>query len=283
MTRDPLDHESATQAAKAHLLRRLHHGGEILLLPNAWDAASARLLESLGFPAIATSSAGIANAAGCADGTMPPADMLAAVARIARAVAVPVSADVEDGYVPTSEIDRFVEPLIATGAVGLNLEDIRRDADALVPVDEQAARIRAIRSAAHRLGVPLVINARTDVYLRAIGEPADRERHAIDRLNAYREAGADSLFVPGVTDPALIRRLVSSVRGPLNVLGVGESPDLATLTSLGVARVSLGSGPMRLALSSLRDLCGELRTTGSFTHLAAAMTYDEVNRLVRGG
>lgn len=272
-------HDDQTPAAKAHLLRRLHHRGDLLLLPNAWDAASARLLEANGYPAIATSSAGVAAAQGYADGDIPAGEMLAAVARIARAVAIPVSADLEDAYGATGDLDRSVADVVAAGVAGLNIEDIRRGAAGLVAVEEQCARIRAIKSAAHRLGVPLVINARTDVFLKAIGEPAGREGAAAARLNAYRDAGADCLFAPGVKDADLIRRLVSAVHGPLNVLAVYGTPDLATLRSLGVARVSLGSGPMRLALTAFRDLLADLQH-GSFDRLGGAMTYDETNALM---
>ena len=270
-----------TSADKAQRLRALHQPPPILVLPNVWDAASARLVEAAGFPALATTSAGVAAARGYPDGGIPPAEMLAAVRSITACVRVPVTADLEDAYAGSEkDLGRFVDDIVASGAVGLNIEDIRRGAAELTPIDAQAARIRALRSAATRAGVGLVINARTDIFLLGIGEPSTRESATIERLNAYRDAGADCLFVPGVTDAAVIGRLVSGVRGPLNVLAGPTSPSIKELEALGVARVSLGSGPSRVALGALRDLLGDLERTGRFDRLASAISYDAVNKLM---
>jgi 2-methylisocitrate lyase-like PEP mutase family enzyme len=270
-----------SQTEKAQTLRRLHQGPALLVLPNAWDAASARLLEQSGFPAIATSSAGVAAVHGYADGEIPPPEMMAAVARIASVVSIPVTADLEDGYVATGELEGFVRDAIATGAVGLNLEDYRRDGTDLVPLDDQLARIRAIRMSSDRLGVPIVINARTDVFLRQVGSPEARESVAVERGNAFLDAGADCVFVPGVASAAAIGRLVRAIRGPINVLGVFGSPPLDELQRLGVRRVSLGSGPSRVALAAFRDLLAQLQTGSPFDGLRTAITYDDVNALMQ--
>lgn len=272
-----------TLAEKAERLRSLHQAPPILVLPNVWDAVSARLVEAAGFPALATTSAGVAASRGYPDGEIPADQMLAAVRTITACVSVPVTADLEDAYVAIGgDLTPFVNEVIQSGIVGLNIEDVRRGEADLLPLDVQTARIRALRSAAARAGVGLVINARTDIFLRGLGEPSSREQATIARLNAYRDAGADSLFVPGVTDADMIRRLVAGVHGPLNVLAAPASPPLAALESLGVARVSLGSGPSRVALAALRDLLADVKERGRFERLATAISYDDVNRLMSG-
>src|SRR5262249_18716817 len=224
---------------KAEILRRLHAGPRILVLPNAWDVSSARIFESVGFPALAPTSAGIAFALGFADGQFVSAsEMLAVVERICRAVGIPVTADVEAGYDDPVATARAVW---AAGAVGMNLEDLV--GDKLIGVAEQVGIIRAIRAATPEM----VINARTDIFLNAIGDESTRFDRAVERLNAYREAGADCLFAPGVRDPETIARLVKAVSGPLNILSAG-APPVADLQALGVRRLSVGSGPMRATL-----------------------------------
>jgi len=185
------------QSEKAELLRRLHHGPEILVLPNAWDCASARIFYQAGFPAIASTSAGLANSLGYPDGQrIPREDMLAAVKRIAACVNVPVTADLEAGY---EDIAKTTAGLVDSGAVGLNLEDLDyRGTGGLLEIGEQVQKIEAVRRIGDELGVKLVINARTDVYLAQIGEPESRFGRAGDRLRAYIEAGADCVFLPGL-------------------------------------------------------------------------------------
>src|SRR5437899_3449980 len=187
-----------TQHQRAAALRRLHQGPGILVLPNAWDVASARLIETAGFPAVATTSAGVAFALGYPDGErISRGEMAEAVRRIAARVRVPVTADMEAGYGRTPQsAAATARAVIAAGAVGMNLEDAPADGDGLLDVALQADRIRAACDAAASAGVPLVINARTDVFLARIGAPETRLAHAVSRLNAYRAAGADSLFAP---------------------------------------------------------------------------------------
>lgn len=273
----------ASQAAKAERLLALHHGPRILLLPNAWDAASARIFEEAGFPAIATTSAGIANALGYPDGErISRQEMIDAIAGIAGAVAVPVTADVEAGYGATAEAAaETARQVVAAGAVGLNLEDSAGNGERkLVVLSQQLEKIRAMIEGAAQLGIRLVLNARTDVYLESIGDPAQRFDTAAERLNAYRDAGAACVFAPGVTDRDVIARLVRAVAAPLNILATTGTPPLEELERIGVARVSVGSGPMRATLGYLSRLAKQLREGGDFeTMLAEAMPYAEANRL----
>ncbi len=272
-----------TQRERAAAFRRLHGGKPILVLPNVWDVASAKIVERAGFPAIATSSAGVAFALGYPDGERISRDeMAAAVARIAAHVGVPVTADMEAGYGRRpADAAATVRAVIAAGAVGMNFEDSPGEGgEPLLPEALQVERVRAAREAANATGVPFVLNARTDVFLEQVGEPAGRLAHAVRRLDAYRSAGADCLFAPGVSDPATIAMLVKEVHGPLNVLAVAASPPIRELERLGVARVSLGSGPMRAGLTVLRRLAEELRTAGTYGVLAGAIPHAELNRLL---
>ncbi len=236
------------------------------MLPNAWDVASARIFEDAGFAAIGTSSAGVAFALGYPDGEQIPRDeMLEAVERIARAVSVPVTADVEAGYGDPLATARAV---VESGAVGINLEDGH------APLHKHAAHIREIREA-----TDLVINARTDVFLLGIGEPATRFDRSVERLNAYLHAGADCAFAPGIGDVETIEKLAAAVRGPLNILASAGTPRIAELERRGVARVSVGSGPMRATLGLVRRIAGELMDKGTFDLLGDGIPYPELNAL----
>lgn len=268
-------------AQKATLLRDLHHGPEILVLPNAWDCASARIFEQAGFPAFATTSAGIAFASGYPDGQhISLGEMLASVRRIAHCVRVPVTADLEAGY---GDVPATAEGLIESGAVGLNLED--RDDNGsreLLEVSRQTERIRSVRRAADQARVPVVINARTDYYLGQIGEPRGRFQAACDRLKRYIDAGADCVFVPGIDDPDLIRRFVDALRFPLNVLVGPNTPPIPRLRELGVARVTLGGGIMRAGMGLTKRIAEELKGAGTYQSLresAADFGYAEANSL----
>lgn len=264
---------------KAALLAKLHQAPPLLVLPNAWDAASARVFEEAGFPAIATTSAGIAAAKGYPDKQRISRDEMAeSVARIVKAVKVPVTADMEAGY---GDVAGTVAAVIDAGAVGMNLEDAtHHPGKGMVPVDEQAERIREARRAAESKGVALVINARTDVFLLAPEPGVEQVFEAIARLKAYREAGADCLFAPGVTDRLRIEALVKAVRGPLNVLAGAGTPPVGELETLGVARLSVGSTAMRAVMGHLRKIAAELRKPGTYGALLAdAIPYPEMNRL----
>jgi len=269
-----------TQTEKAELLRRLHHGPDILVLPNAWDCASARIFERTGFPAIATTSAGLANSLGYPDGQrIPREEMLAAVKRIADCVHVPVTADLEAGY---EDIAKTTAGLVDSGAVGLNLEDADYAGNAgLIEIGRQVQKVAAVRRIGDELGVKLVINARTDVYLAQIGEPESRFGRTCDRARAYIEAGADCVFIPGVSDEELIGRLVQALKFPINILAVAGTPSVHRLKELGVARVSVGSGIMRATMGLTRQIAQELRTQGTYNKMVeGAIPYAEANRVL---
>jgi 2-methylisocitrate lyase-like PEP mutase family enzyme len=271
-----------TQRAKAETFLRLHDGPKPLVLPNIWDVIGARIVELQGFPAIATSSAAIAWAYGMPDGErISRGEMASVVARIAGAVTVPVTADMEAGYGPLPEdAAATARAVVAAGAVGMNLEDASDRADRLLDIDLQVDRIRAAREAATAAGVPIVINARTDVFLSSIGEPQGRLAHAVRRLNAYREAGAGCLFCPGVKDAATIGTLAREINGPLNVLAGVGAPPVPELERLGVRRVSLGAGVMRAALGVVRRVAAELRGPGTYTAISEVALSDDLNRLL---
>jgi 2-methylisocitrate lyase-like PEP mutase family enzyme len=268
---------------KAKALLALHHNGKVLLLPNVWDVASARTIEDAGFPAIATTSAGIAFSLGYPDGQkISRLEMLARVARIARAVTVPVTADVEAGYgYRPEDAAETAREVIEAGAVGMNFEDGTDDPQhPLIDLPLQLQRINAVREAAATSGVPIVLNARTDVYLAEVGPPDSRYDHALQRLRAFRDAGADCVFAPGIRDPETIARLVKDVQGPLNILAGPGSPSIGELEKLGVARVSLGSAPMRATLGLLGRLAGELKTSGTYLALEGAPAHSDVNQML---
>jgi 2-methylisocitrate lyase-like PEP mutase family enzyme len=272
------------QREKAETFRRMHNHRRILVLPNAWDAASARVFEGVGFKAVATTSAGVAYALGYPDGEIVPLDMMvAAVGRIAQCVNVPVTADMESGFArDTRGLAKTVQMIIEAGAIGMNLEDSNHTAAARELYDLPVAvdRVRAAREAASAAGVPLVINARTDVFLLGIGEKAGRYEHAVGRANAYREAGADSLFVPGVRDAETIAALVRGIKGPMNILAGPGTPPAPELERLGVARVSVGSGPTHAAMTLTRKIGEELMSKGTYEFLNGAITYPEANALM---
>jgi len=268
---------------KAIQFRQLHRGPGVLLLPNAWDVASARIFEEAGFPAIATTSAGIAFSLGYPDGQrISREEMIARVARIVRAVRVPVSADIEAGYGMTVEdAARTTRELIEAGAIGMNLEDAsdRRD-QPLLSLELAVEKIKAVRETAAQLRAPIVLNARTEVYLLPGGNPDADYAEAVRRLVAFRDAGADCVFAPGLKDAATIGRLVKDVACPLNILAAPGTPSITELEKLGVARVSVGSGFMRATLGLLRRAAEELKAAGTYSTLTEAMPYVDVNKML---
>jgi 2-methylisocitrate lyase-like PEP mutase family enzyme len=271
--------------AKADAFRGMHQGPPILILPNAWDAVTARLFVKAGARAIATTSAGMAATLGYADGQKVPRElMMEAIARIARVVDMPVTADIESGYAASpKDLHESIRAVINAGAIGFNLEDATENSSPpLFALEHQIERIRAARVAGDNANVRVVINARTDVYLAKVGEPATRFAETVRRLNAYREAGADCVFVPGVTDIATLTQLVRSVPGPLNVLAGPGMPPVADLQRIGIARLSVGSGIMRATLALARDAADELLQKGTYnTFLDRNIPYNEVNELMK--
>jgi len=276
--------DMTAQARKAEELRKLHGGPRVLVLPNAWDVASARVLEELGYPAIATTSAGVAFALGYPDGQRVSRDeMLEVVERIARAVRVPVTADMEAGYGTTlADMAETAKAIVAAGAVGLNLEDVIGETESSqVNTELQAEKIRTIRQVSASRGVSLVINARTDIYLMPIGPEAMRFERTVERLRAYRAAGADCVFAPGVKERELIEKLVKAVAAPLNILVTPGCPSIPELQKMGVARASIGSGVMRSTLGLVRRIGKELQTAGTYSALFdGAIPFAEINGLI---
>jgi 2-methylisocitrate lyase-like PEP mutase family enzyme len=267
---------------KAIAFRQLHRLG-VLVLPNAWDVASARIFEEAGFPAVATTSAGIAFSLGYPDGQqISREEMIARVGRIVRAVKVPVTADVEWGYGSTpEEVVRTTRELIEAGAVGMNLEDTTGHADQpLLKLEEAVEKVKAVKETAAQTRAPLFINARTDVYLLPGGDPEANYEEAVRRLLAYRDAGADCVFAPGLKNLETIGRLVKAVQCPLNILAVPGTPPISELARIGVSRVSIGSGFMRATLTALRSMAEELKNPGTYSALENAIPYSEVNRIL---
>ncbi len=261
-------------ADKAAALLALH-AGPGFVLPNAWDAGSARILEQIGFPVIATTSAGIAWSCGVPDGAALDRDtMLEHVARIVAAVAVPVTADLEAGYGDTpDDVGRTIARAVEIGAVGANIEDaVKRG---LFEIDEAVDRIAAARAAAP--SGTFVLNARTDTYFA--GSSGDVFAETVQRAVRYLEAGADCIFVPGVVEQDTIGRLADAIPGPLNVVaGLANTIDAPTLFSLGVKRVSLGGSLARAALSTLERAGRELHDSGTLGFLSGAIGYADLQR-----
>ncbi len=272
------------QAEKARELRAMHKPGEPLVLVNAWDAVSARIVEELGFSAVATTSAGVAFSAGFADGEhIPREKMLEGVRSIAAAVDVPVSADLESGYGSSVEAAALTaRGAVHAGAVGLNFEDASRERLPLIDRELQCRRIAAIVAAGDEMGVPLVVNARTDVFLAEAGDNDEwRLEEAIARANAFLQAGAACAFVPGVTDEKTIAALAERIEGPLNVLAGAATPPLSRLRKLGVARVSLGSATIGVALAAFRNFARGIHKDGTFERIADRISHSELNALFR--
>jgi 2-methylisocitrate lyase-like PEP mutase family enzyme len=269
------------QAAKAEAFRAMHRGPRLLLLANAWDAMSARLIAEAGFPAIATTSGGVAWALGYADGEAAPWDeIVAATGRMARAVPVPVTADIEAGFGDTPEaVGRSIGEIIGAGAVGVNLEDGMRGAVPIRTVEDAAARIRAAREAARAAGVPIVVNARTDLYIKHIGDEASRFEEAVVRARAYLAAGADCFYPIGLRDPATIGRLTKAVDAPVNINVRAGHPSVPELEALGVRRASTATAVTLVAADLIRDIARSLLESGRFDAVSPKIGHPEMQQL----
>ena len=254
-------------AALAARFRDLNLAGR-LLLPNAWDAASARIFEDAGFPAVGTTSAGIANARGLPDGERIGRDaMVREIASIVRAVDRPVTADIEAGYGHApADVAATVNAVLDVGVVGINLEDNahRADAPPLYSIAEQAARIRAARDAADERRIHLVINARTDSFLLGLDE---RIEMTIERGRAYLQAGADLVFVPGLIDPEVVRHVTGAITGPISLMAMPGAPAARVLFDAGASRISLGNCAMLATLGALRAIANEVLEAGTWTSI----------------
>jgi len=269
---------------RAHRFYEMHQQGTFVL-PNAWDAGSAAVIAATGAAAVATTSSGISWALGVADGEQLQRDeMIAMVARIVRAVDVPVSADVEAGYGSTpSDVAVTIDAVIEAGAVGANIEDrLRTGGTPLWPLEQQCDRLTAARAAAARGGGRFVLNARTDVYLASVGEPSEREDMVLQRAEQYRRAGADCLFVPGLIDLDAIGRLVMRSPLPLNILlAPGRGPNIAQLTQAGVRRISVGHTIAAAAYGVARRAAREL-LAGTDHALLDGISHPEMQQLMMG-
>ena len=256
--------------------RDLHEPGRLLLLPNAWDAGSARVIAARGAPALATTSAGLAWSRGHADGNrLPPSLLATALAEITRVVSVPVSADIEGGYSDDPRrVAETVRAVLDAGAVGINLED------GSAPPDLLCAKLEAAREAAVKAGVDLFVNARCDVYLRGLVPKENAVAETLARARRYRAAGADGLFAPFVREAAAIRALAAGIGDvPLNVLWVPGLPALAELRALGVRRLSAGSAIAQRAYALASRCAQRFLESGDFDPADAALTNPELNAL----
>jgi len=262
---------------RATTFRRLHHADTPLVLANAWDAGSARLIESCGAPAIATTSAGLAWSRGYPDGdALPPRILAVAVAEITRVLSVPLTVDVEGGYASAPKaVGETVAAVVGAGAVGINLEDGAGSPDL------SCAKIAAAKAAATRAGVDLFVNARTDVYLRGLVPPERAVEETIARAHRYRDAGCDGLFVPYLKEPAAIRSIVGGVALPLNVMVLPTLPPVADLHTLGVRRISAGSAIAQAAYGTARRAATLLLAEGRYDAMfeGTAATYGDMNAL----
>ena len=246
-----------TQKEKAELFKSLHVKGSPVILFNIWDAGSARTVEQAGAKAIATGSWSVAAAHGFDDGeTIPLALVLTNIQRIAESVALPVTLDFETGYATDlPALKENIRDVIAAGAIGINFEDRIIGADELQTVEDQSARIRAVREAAEETSIPLFINARTDVFLKTYPAPHSEAEleEALRRAAAYAEAGASGLFAPGLRDPELIEKLCDRSSLPVNILALPDTPPAKTMAQLGVARISHGASPYRQMAQALKE------------------------------
>ena len=275
-----MDH--STQVSKARQFLHMHDRSRVLLLPNAWDAGSARVFAASGASAIATTSAGVAWSLGYADGERAPLrDVLAATGRIVRAVGLPVTADIESGYgANPADVTETVSAFIASGVVGINIEDGLHAPGALRSIEDGIARVRAARAAADRTGVPIVINARIDTFMLGFGgDPAARLDETVRRGEAYLAAGADCLYPIRLADAATLEILVRVLDAPINVAARPELPPLAELARLGIARVSTATRLVTLAYSAAETALRQVQACGNFDGLQARLTHPDMQRL----
>jgi len=271
-----------TQREKAEDFRSLHRGKHVLILPNAWDVPSARVFEEAGFPAVATSSAGLMVSLGYPDGeVIDRRELISAVRRIAKVLAVPLSADIVAGFGETpKEVVTTVRRVIEAGAIGINIEDFVHATKKLFAIEKQVEKLKAIRELGVSMRIPLVINARTDALRYAPGDPESQLREAIRRGSAYRDAGADCVYPMGLTDAPSISVFVKALDFPVNVMVRRGLPPLRELERLGVARLSFGPTASYAAMGLLKRAAKEVLEKGTYESLIeGAITFDELNSL----
>jgi len=276
------------QRQRAETFQRLHRGGELLLLPNIWDPLGALLLADLGFPAVATASAAIAYSNGYADGEQIPFSQVTRVLdAITTRVEVPVSADIESGYARNlDQLAENIRVLVGTGIAGINIEDTDAQSDELLPVEVQCRRIETIRRIADEMGVPLFINARTDVFIEGVfpGSPDDRLREALSRAASYQASGANGFYPILLGDANAIREIVSRVSLPVNILLFKGCPPMAELQQAGVARISTGPGFLRMAVKAMQHTARNFRNASMMQEIADnEVTSSYLQKLVSKG
>ena len=270
---------SSIQKEKAEMFLKFHQGKEILVLLNSWDIGSSKLIEACGYKAIATTSMGIAASLGYPDcQVIQFSEMIEVITGIVNAVQVPVTVDIEAGYGNNlNEIIDSVKKIIATGIVGINIEDSIDLNPVLIDEMEFCERISAIRSLSDSLGYHLVINARTDSFYTSLGSTQEKLSESIKRGNKYREAGADCIFIQPVWEKETISTLVKEINAPINILsnpgiGAGLPPSVRELQDLGVARLSLGSSLMKATLALIKKVADELSEKGTYNILLDTLT-----------
>ncbi len=270
---------SGIQKEKAEMFLKFHQDQEILVLLNSWDIGSSKLIEACGYKAIATTSMGIAASLGYPDcEVIKLSEMIEVITGIVKGVEVPVTVDIEAGYGKNvNEIIDSVKKIIATGIVGINIEDSIDLNPELIDVMEFCERISAIRALSDSMGFHLVINARTDSFYTSSGSPKEKLSESIKRGNKYREAGADCIFVQPVWEKETISTLVKEINAPINILSnpgiaAGMPPSVRELQDLGVARLSLGSGLMKATLALIKKVADELSEKGTYNLLLDSLT-----------
>jgi 2-methylisocitrate lyase-like PEP mutase family enzyme len=266
-----------TQKEKAEQFLKFHHDDDVLVILNSWDPGSSKLVEACGFKAVGTTSMGVAASLGYPDcQTLSFEEMYDAVSRIVKSVSVPVTVDFEGGFGKDIEaILKNTERLIKTGIVGINIEDSVSLNPKLLEIGEFCERLKAIRELSNSMGIHLVINARTDSFLAQSGKLEERLAESVKRGNKYREAGADCVFIPNITERDKISELVNEIEAPVNILanptnGAGLPPSINELKELGVARLSVGSSAMKSTLLLMKNIAEGLLQNGTYDNLKNA-------------
>lgn len=265
--------ERMTREEKAELFRQLHHSDKLLILPNIWDSLGALLLEDLGYPSIASASASVAFSRGYNDGEhIPFEELLVILERITSNVNLPVTADIESGYADNeTRLAENIRQLLQTGVVGINFEDTEKKSGTLYSVETQCKRIEVIKKVAKEAGMPLFINARTDVYVRAKGfdTPEAKLEETINRAAAYKNAGADCFFPLAIQKEPDIKALVDTLKMPVNIILIPGVPSIDTLQKAGVRRISLGPGFLKIAINAMKDLAKKLQNQEGLEEIMA--------------
>ena len=278
---------AVAQQEKAKRFYDLHHSGKLLILPNVWDCLGANLLESLHYPAIATASASVAFTNGYDDGQRISFDsVLALLKKIVSSVSIPVSADIESGFAESDlQLEENTKQLLATGIVGINIEDTDKKTNSILPVETQCEKIKLIKKVSQAVGVPLFINARADVYLRGkdFDSPESKFEEALKRGRAYKAAGADCFYPIAMTRQEDIKRMVKQLQMPVNVVTIPGIPELNVLNEIGVARVSLGPSFLKIAIKAMKNLALKLQNLEGLSditenEITSAYVKDLVNK-----